>query len=233
MRKTKVTSIRLDADLLEKATAFGLNISRVCEASIQNEINKQLLDENIIVPRGINGISKNSRVIMDGRKFKSIKKIKAGEKVLSQDVFSNKLETANVIDVGPLTSDEAVMRRITIKNSSGTMIQALPDTPIFCWTSSLSQANWIAAKDVKQGFLAKSVSCKSSGGSTHIMKVEKEYVQDVFYRLEVYPNNNFFANSNVRRKLHYIDDLMPSVWTFPVKGYLGQIGTLLEQNRIT
>jgi len=103
---------------------------------------------------------------------------------------------------------------------------------IFCWSKSFWNADWISAKDVSSGFMVKTVSHKKSSGSTHIMKVKENHAQDIFYRLEVYPNNNFFANSNPRRKLHYINDYMPSVWAFPVKGYLGQIGILLEQVNI-
>lgn len=227
-----MTSIRLSADLLEKASAFGLNVSKICEAALQNEVNKLILNESIIVPKGIFGISKNSRIIMSSGEVKNIRKIKVRDKVLSYNLSTDRLEDANVLDVGPLTSENAFATSITIENAIGTKIELLPDTKIFCWPKNFSEANWISAKDIRPNFSVRTTSHKRSSGSTLIVKVKKNHVKDVFYRLEVYPNNSFFANSNPRRKFHYINDYMPSVWGFPIKGYLGQIGTLLEQSSI-
>lgn len=232
MVKTKITSIRLDADLLEKASAFGLNVSRVCEVALQNEINRLILKKTDIVPKGTVGISKNSRIIVAEEKFKDITKVEVGDRVLSYNISTNGLEYSNVIDVGPLTSEKAFTTSKTIENAIGTKIEVLPYTKIFCWKRSVSDADWIPAKEIDSGLLAKTVSHKKASGSVHIVKVEENHVRDIFYRLEAYPNNNFFANSNPRRMLHYSQDYMPSVWAFPVKGYLGKIGILLEQGSI-
>jgi len=68
-------------------------------------------------------------------------------------------------------------------------------------------------------------------GSTTIVEAAQRFTSDsLFYKLEVYPNNSFFANSNTEGKLSF-----PSVeaaWGFPIKGYLGQIGSLLEKSGI-
>ena len=40
MAETKVTSIRLPADLLEKARDLGLNVSKVCENCLRKAVNK-------------------------------------------------------------------------------------------------------------------------------------------------------------------------------------------------
>lgn len=231
MVKTKVTSIRLNSDLLEKVSAFGLNVSRVCEFALQNEINKLILNENV-VPKGTVGISKNSRIIMANKKFKNIKRIKVGDKVLSHNILTDRFEDANVIDVGPLTPEKTFTTSITIVNTAGTEIEVLPGTKIFCRPETFSEVDWIPAKDIRHGFLVSTASPKSSIGGSRIVNVNENHIHDFFFRLEVYPNNCFFANSNIRRKLHYMNDYMSSVWTFPVKGYLGQIGILLEQDII-
>jgi hypothetical protein len=223
MSKTKVTSIRLDADLLEKASAFGLNISKICEVSVRNELRKSILREDTVIPEGIRGLGKGSRIIMSNMKFKDIRKIRVGDRVLSVDFFTGKSEEANVLDVGVLTSREAFATSITIKAATGPVIELLPETLLCCWRNGSSGPEWIAAKNIRVGFVVSLRSCKSSGGSTLVENVEENHVRDVFYRLEVYPNNNFFANSSTIRRTHYVNDYMSAVWAFPVKGYLGQI----------
>lgn len=225
---SKVTSIRLDAELLDKATAFGLNISKFCAFALKKELNKLVLNLGIVSEETM-GISKHSRVIMAGEKFKAITKIKVGDRVLSYNQLTNRIEEANVIDVGPLTPENAFVAPTTIENSGGTKIQVLPGTKIFCRQGNLSNDDWFPAREIRSGFLAPTISHKSHFlGSTGINKVSKGYVRDNFFRLEVYPNNSFFANSNRRRKAHYIEDYGVSVWAFLIKGYLGQIGYLLE-----
>jgi hypothetical protein len=231
MSERRVTSIRLNADLLERASAYGFNLSRLCEAALQNELNKRLMDEGMIPSKGAVGISRNSRIVMNGQKFKNIERLNVGDKVVSFNLSSNRFEEANVIDVGPLTLNEAFATVITIENSGGTKIDVLPDTQIYCWMphKSSSSADWISASDIQEGYYISTRSHKSASfGSTTISKVKKTHVRDVFYRLEVYPNNNFYANSNVRRMTHFVNDYMPSVWAFPIKGYPGQIGALFE-----
>jgi len=233
MHRTKVTSIRLDAGLLEKATAFGLNISKVCETALENEVSKAILNESIVIPEGIVGLIKGSRIIMAERKFKEIEKVRAGDRVLSRNESTDRLEETNVIDVGPLTSEKAFAAFVTIENAGGTQIELLPDTKIFCWRNSFSDACWLPAKDIRPSFLVSTVSHKGSPGSTYITKVKENHIHSIFYRLELYPSNNFFANSNPRRKLHYVDDYMSSIWTFPIKGRLGQISSLLERSNMS
>jgi len=68
-------------------------------------------------------------------------------------------------------------------------------------------------------------------GSTTIVEVTKKFAKNsLFYKLEVYPNNSFFANSNIERKLSL--PIIGAAWGFPIKGYLGQIGSLLEKSGI-
>lgn len=230
---TKVTSIRINADLLDKATAFGINISKFCEVALSKELNRLTLNLGI-VPEGTMGISKHSRIIMAGEKFKNITKIRVGDRVLSYNELTGRVEEANVIDVGLLTQEDAFVTPITIENNGGTKIQILPGTKIFCRQRNLSNNDWLTARDIQRDFLIPMISHKSHFfGSTLIGRVSKEYARGSFFRLEVYPNNSFFANSNLRRKTHYIEDYGASVWAFLVKGYLGQIGCLLEQGRQT
>lgn len=232
MTNTKVTSVRLDANLLEKASAFGLNVSKVCEAALKNELNKLILHEGVVVPKGIVGVSRNTRILMANEKYRNITRVHVGDKVVSNNPFTDKLEEANVIDVGPLTEEKAFLTYLTIENATGTVIKVLPDTMIFCWKDVFSDADWVPARNISRGFSAVSVSKKRASGASGIISVKEVHTPDVFYRLEIYPYNNFFANSNQIRKLHYVNDYMPSVWTFPVKGYMGQIGSLLEHKKI-
>jgi len=232
LNKTRVTSIRLDLDLLEKAAAFGINVSRFCEYTLRREVNRRLLDLGV-VPVGTAGISRKSRIIMADERFKEISKIKVGEGVISYNPATDRVEDANVIDVGPLTSEDTFATTITIENGAGTGIEVLPDTRIFCWQDSYSKADWLPAKDIRAGYFVTVASHKSyAGGSTRIERTVKNHVRDIFLKLEVYPNNSFFANSNPRRKMRYFEDYPASVWAFPIKGYLGKIGVMLEESQI-
>lgn len=223
-----MTSIRLDADLLEKAAAFNINLSRLCEYTLRREVNERILDLSV-VPVGVTGISRKSRVIMTNKKFKDVTKIKAGERVMSYNPTARRVEEANIIDVGPLTPEGAFVTTTIIEDNIGTRIEVLPDTKIFCWKDSFGESDWYPAKNIQAGYHVSTASPKSfAGGSTRIQKVRKNHVRDVLFKLEVYPNNSFFANSNPRRKTHYLEDYLPSVWAFPLKGYLGQIGRLLQ-----
>lgn len=57
-------------------------------------------------------------------------------------------------------------------------------------------------------------------GSTSIVQVTKKFSKNsLFYKLEVYPNNSFFADSNIERKLS-----LPSVGA--------ACGSLLEKSGI-
>ncbi len=233
MTKTKVTSIRLDEDILEKASAFNINISRLCEYALRREVSKRLLNIGVL-PGGTVGISRKSRVIMANKKFKDVPRITAGERVISYNPVTNEVEEANVIDVGPLTPEDTFTTTLTIEDNIGTMIELLPDTRVFCWKDYLSDAKWVQARDIKAGYSVTTASHKSyGGGSTIIERIRKNHKRDVLFRLEVYPNNSFFANSNPRRKRHYLGDYPASVWAFPIKGYLGQIGIMLEESQIS
>jgi len=189
-----------------------------------------------VIPPGIAGLSKNTRILMaETGKFERIDRLKAGDKVVSYDSMNEQCEDANVIDVGPLTSIKTLVSFLAITDNIGTTIGLLPDTKIHCSRSWNSEREWIRAMDVRPDYY---ISRQSGpyrkgrpSGSTVIVEAEQRFAPDsVFYKLEVYPNNSFFANSNIQRKLSF-----PSVeaaWGFPIKGYLGQIGSLLEKSGI-
>ena len=65
-------------------------------------------------------------------------------------------------------------------------------------------------------------------GSTGVNEVKIDYKPEKFFRMTVYPNNSFFANSNTRGITHPIEDFTKSVWAFPVNGYLGDKGYLFD-----
>lgn len=234
MGKRIVTSVRLDEDIVQMASALGLNISRISSEALKRAIIDQQSGETNVIPRGIAGVRENTRVLMaETGKFKKICELKAGDKVVSYNSLIDKCENANVIDVGPLTSSKSLTSFLILINKMGTKIEILPDTKIYCWRDSYSDADWIRAVDVKQEY---HISVQSGpyrrGGltSTTVVQAKKTVSDSLFYKLEVYPNNSFFANSNIVRKLHPISNGLPAAWGFPIKGYLGQIGVLLEKN---
>lgn len=233
MGKRIVTSIRLDEELIQKASAFGLNISKVSEKALRHAIIGLQPRAINVIPQGISGVRETARVLMaDTGKFKRIKDLRAGDKVVCFDSQIGSCDEANVIDVGPLTSRKTFVKFIRIVDNCGSEIELLPDTKLRCWQGSSSNVDWIKAKDVRSGY---SVSLQSGYyrkgglmGSTGIVAVEEKISETIFYKLEVYPSNCFFANSNRVRKLHYASDALGAAWGFPIKGYLGQIGALLE-----
>jgi len=53
-----------------------------------------------VIPPGIPGLSKNTRILMaETGKFERIDRLKAGDKVVSYDSMTEQCEDANVIDV--------------------------------------------------------------------------------------------------------------------------------------
>lgn len=228
MVKTQVTSIRINSELIEKANAFGLNVSKLTEEAITREINKMMLKHNII-PQDLQlGLSKKSRVLLDNDRFKDISKLKIGDKVVSYNEIQNKLEPANVIDVGPLTDDKAFAMQVKISTNTKVDLEVLKHTPVFCSKGNLSTSDWVKATDIIAGFSINNVSRVKAQGFCKILNVLSEPKKDDFYKLEVYPNNTFIANSNPLRKTRYLEDYPASVWGLPVKGYPGEIGLLLE-----
>lgn len=233
MGKRIVSSIRLDEDLVQMASALGLNISRISSEALKRAVMNLQSSVTNVIPQGIAGVRENTRVLMaDTGKFKKINQLKAGDKVVSYNSLIERCEDANVIDVGPLTSSKSSVSFLILINKMGTKIEVLPDTKIYCWRDSYSDADWIRAMDVKPGY---NISVQSGpyrrGGltSTTVVQAKKAFSDSLFYKLEVYPNNSFFANSNVVRKLHPLSDGLSAAWGFPIKGYLGQIGVLLEK----
>lgn len=233
MGKRIVTSIRLDEELVQKASALGLNVSKISEEALRHAVIKLQPCAVSVIPQGISGVREVARVLMaDTGKFKKINHLRAGDKVVSFDPQIGSCEEANVIDVGPLTSRKTFVKFVKIVNNCDSEIELLPDTRLRCWQSSSSNADWFRAKDIRPGY---SVSLQSGPyrkggfiGSTRIVAVDEKFAETTFYKLEVYPNNSFFANSNRVRKLHYASDALGAAWGFPIKGYLGQIGALLE-----
>lgn len=246
MGKRIVSSIRLDEDLIQTASVLGLNISKISAEALERAILNKLPSVTDVIPQGIMGVRDNTRVLMtDTGKFKKIAQLKAGDKVVSYNSTTERCEDANVIDVGPLTSSKSWASFWTIIDNIGTKIELLPDTKIYCWRESFSDADWLRVSDISPGYRIPPQSGYYRKGSLighttiakaekiTIAKAEKMFVSDsLFYKLEVYPNNSFFANSNVVRKLHPLSDGLPAAWGFPIKGYLGQIGTLLEYPKL-
>lgn len=233
MGKRIVTSVRLDEELVQKASVLGLNISKISgEALRRAVINLQPSAVNVI-PQGISGVRETARVLMaDTGKFEKINRLRAGDKVVSFNSQIGSCEEANVIDVGPLTTRKTFVKFIKIVNNCRSEIELLPDTRIRCWQNLSSDADWVRAKDIRPRYRVSLQSGPyrkgSLAGSTQIVSVDEKFAETTFYKLEVYPNNSFFANSNMVRKLHYASDALGAAWGFPIKGYLGQIGAFLE-----
>jgi hypothetical protein len=230
---TTVTSVRLDERLLRQAIALGLNISKVTEGALKAAVRDLQPRAVGIVPGDAPGIGSSIRVLMmDDGKFKPITKIRVGEAVVSYNESTRRCEQAHVIDVGPLTDEEAISVCYRISDNIGTRVDVLPATSVFCRVRFGDDAKWTPAEEVRPGHLIMNVSgsCRRFGpsGTTSIGRVQKENVKETFFKLEVYPNNSFFGNSNSVRKLHLVEDMLPAAWGMPLKGYPGQIGRLLE-----
>jgi len=236
MGRRTVTSIRLDENLVQIASALGLNVSKITSETLKRAIMNLQPSKLNVIPLGIAGLSKNTRILMaETGKFQKADRLKAGDRVVSYDSMTEQCEDANVIDVGALTSIETLVSFFTITDNVGTTIELLPDTKLYCRRDWNSRGEWIRVMDVHPGYHIQSQSGPYRKGmlmgSTSIVEVTKEFPKDsLFYKLEVYPNNSFFANSNIERKLSW-----PSIgaaWGFPIKGYLGQIGSILEKSGI-
>jgi hypothetical protein len=170
--------------------------------------------------------------MMDTGKFKPIDQVKIGDVVVSYNESTGKCEEAHVIGVGAITQDETLSSFITIVDNIGTRIEVLPQTKIYCRSGYNSDAEWTKAEDIKDGYLVASISGyyrhSSPAGSTHIKETRKNFTNERFFKLEVYPNNTFFANSNKIQKLRFTEDVLGASWGLPIRGYPGQIGRLLE-----
>ena len=146
--------------------ALGLKISRISEEAVRRAVITTLPHAINVIPEGVSGVRDNTRVLMaDKGKFEKITRLKAGDRVVSYDGLTGRCEDANVIDVGPLTSERSLVSFLTVVDNIGSKIDLLPDTRIRCWEGSSPNADWTRAKDVHPG-------CSISLRQVHIEQAE-------------------------------------------------------------
>ena len=83
-----------------------------------------------------------------------------------------------------LTPENAFGAPTTIENSEGTKIQVFPGTKIFCRQDNLSNDVWFLAREVRNGFLAPTISHKSARVVTSFSKVCVEDSKQLSFQVE-------------------------------------------------
>jgi len=223
----QVTSVRIEEELLNKAQLHRINLSHLFESALESELNR--LDARIMqgtgfMPVNFPGLRENARILsLDEKKFKSIKKIKIGEAILSYNHINRTVEKSRVLSIEPIYDTPKMTRNITIKHYD-ISLDVLPATKLYCWKRSSSRAKWIKAEDIQPGidtFLNSPISQPGTHplGTSGITEVYSDFIEDIFYYFEAYPYNSCFANSIHPTIKKLYRNYPESVWGFPIFGY--------------
>lgn len=224
----RVTSIRLEEELLEKAELLNLNISKIAQSSIKYEVERKTLSylrDGFIVPHNFPGVRNTVRILSFSKnkaKFKKINKLRVGDKIISYNESTKTLDYSYIISKERLNSTPSIGSCYRIF-SYDTYIDVQPTTKIFCWPRLVSESNWYEAQDIQKGystFTTSTVARQGSHpiGSVLITEIQKDYVEDYYYLIEAYPYNTFIANSVEREILKPIT-IGASFWGFVIQGY--------------